>query len=100
MSLIEGKRREPSRIKKPATKYINKPQVDSELGRIRNMNIEEATAYVAQLVVEAEIAMTEAEEATREAEVAEADAEEAKAFVETLKLKNAANTVLFSNLLA
>jgi transcription factor MYB, plant len=65
-------------------KQLTKPQVDSELEKMRGMTKEEAAAFAAKAVAEAEVAIAEAEEAARVAEAAEADAEAAEAFLEAV----------------
>jgi transcription factor MYB, plant len=65
-------------------KQLTEPQVDSELEKMRGMTKEEAAAFAAKTVAEAEVAIAEAEEAARVAEAAEADAEAAEAFLEAV----------------
>lgn len=78
-------------------KQLMKPEVDSELDKMRGMNKEEAAAYAAKRVAEAEVAIAEAEEAARIAEAAQANAETAQAFLEavmaTIKNRNFASSV-------
>ncbi|KAK3161177.1 hypothetical protein QOZ80_1BG0073360 [Eleusine coracana subsp. coracana] len=79
-------------------KQFTKPQVDSELEKMRGMTKEEAAAFAAKAVAEAEVAIAEAEEAARVAEAAETDAEAAEAFLEavmaTIENRNVASTML------
>lgn len=83
---LDGRQKEFSRVDKKDIKILTKPQIDTELTQMKNMNTEEAAFAAARAVAEAEQAIAEAEEAAREAEAAEADAEEAEAFAEaTLK---------------
>jgi myb proto-oncogene protein len=78
-------------------KQLTKPQVDAELDMMTRMTKEEAAAFAAKAVAEAEVANAEAEEAARVAEAAEAEAEAAKAFLDAVMLtvqnKNAASAV-------
>ncbi|EMS58322.1 Histone H1 [Triticum urartu] len=78
-------------------RQLTKPQVDAELDMMTHMNKEEAAAFAAKAVAEAEVANAEAEEAARAAEAAEAEAEAAKAFLDAVMLtvqnKNAASAV-------
>lgn len=83
---LDGRQKEFYRVDKKDIKILTKPQIDTELTQMKNMNTEEAAFAAARAVAEAEQAIAEAEEAAREAEAAEADAEEAEAFAEaTLK---------------
>ncbi|VAH77239.1 unnamed protein product [Triticum turgidum subsp. durum] len=79
-------------------RQLTKPQVDAELDMMTHMNKEEAAAFAAKAVAEAEVANAEAEEAARAAEAAEAEAEAAKAFLDAVMLtvqnKNAASAIL------
>jgi len=79
-------------------KQLTKPQVDAELDMMTRMTKEEAAAFAAKAVAEAEVANAEAEEAARVAEAAEAEAEAAKAFLDAVMLtvqnKNAAPLIL------
>ncbi|CAM0881494.1 unnamed protein product [Alopecurus aequalis] len=79
-------------------KQLTKPQVDAELDMMTLMTKEEAAAFAAKAVAEAEVANAEAEEAARVAEAAEAEAEAAKAFLDAVMLtvqnKNAASAIL------
>ncbi|KAG7594662.1 Homeobox-like domain superfamily [Arabidopsis thaliana x Arabidopsis arenosa] len=72
--------------------FQTRSQIDTELARMKSMNVHEAAAVAAQAVAEAEALMAEAEEAAKEAEAAEAEAEAAQAFAEeaskTLKGRN------------
>lgn len=72
--------------------FQTRSQIDTEIARMKSMNVHEAAAVAAQAVAEAEAAMAEAEEAAKEAEAAEAEAEAAQAFAEeaskTLKGRN------------
>ena len=67
-------------------KRLTKPQVVAELEKMKGMTKEEAAAFAAKAVVEAEVAIAEAEEAARVAEAAENDAEAAKAFLDAVTL--------------
>jgi transcription factor MYB, plant len=78
-------------------KRLTKHQVTAELEKMKGMTKEDAAAFAAKAVVEAEVAIAEAEEATRVAEAAENDAEAAKAFLDAVTLsmrnRNAASMV-------
>lgn len=80
------------------TKQLTKPQVDAELEKLKGVTQEEAAAFAAKAVAEAEVAMALAEDAARAAEIAENDAETAVAFLEALTLslkdRNANSTVV------
>lgn len=79
-------------------KQLTKPQVDAELDMMTHMTKEEAAAFAAKAVAEAEVANAEAEEAARVAEAAEAEAEAAKAFLDAVMLtvqnRNTASAIL------
>ncbi|PWZ46256.1 hypothetical protein Zm00014a_036340 [Zea mays] len=82
------KLKEPSGSSKAAiAAYI---EVIAELEKMKGMTKEDAAAFAAKAVAEAEVAIAEAEEATRVAEAAENDAEAAKAFLDavTLSMRN------------
>jgi len=79
-------------------KQLTEPQVNAELDMMTHMTKEEAAAFAAKAVAEAEVANAEAEEAARVAEAAEAEAEAARAFLDAVMLtvqnKNAASLIL------
>uniref|UniRef100_A0A1J3IGS9 MYB transcription factor n=1 Tax=Noccaea caerulescens TaxID=107243 RepID=A0A1J3IGS9_NOCCA len=70
------------KVDRDEVNFQSRLEIDTDLSRMKNMNVHEAAAVAAQAVAEAETAMAVAEEAAKEAELAEAEAEAAQAFAE------------------
>eukprot|EP00252_Welwitschia_mirabilis_P005274 TRINITY_DN15788_c0_g1_i1.p1 TRINITY_DN15788_c0_g1~~TRINITY_DN15788_c0_g1_i1.p1 ORF type:complete len:306 (-),score=70.80 TRINITY_DN15788_c0_g1_i1:313-1230(-) len=62
-----------------------KAEIEKGINEMFNMTADEAAAYAAKAVLQAESDLAEAEEAVRDAEAAEADAEAARAFADARK---------------
>ncbi|KAM7251536.1 hypothetical protein ACFE04_023419 [Oxalis oulophora] len=83
--LLEGRAKESPKAHKKVKHTLTRPEVDSELLKIRGMTIEQATAAAAQALAEAEFAIAEAEQAAKDAEAAESKAEAAQIFAKAAK---------------
>ncbi|PIN19766.1 hypothetical protein CDL12_07556 [Handroanthus impetiginosus] len=79
-SISEGRHRFPPGVDDDDFSHVLEFELAFMFAKMRGMTPQEAQAFAAQEVAEAEAAMAKAEKAVREAEAAEAEAEAAEAF--------------------